>query len=596
MRPIRVRRWLLAAGAAGVTGLAPAAARAQTPSTTPTPRPVAAPAAARALSLDEALATAGQKSEAVRIASAGVRRARGQQYQARSLFLPQLNATVGYQRAIQNQFQEISESAPQDSGPPAPPAVCAPRIPAGATPAERDAALAQATTCPDAVSGFGAITSIFASPNTVTLGITGSQTLFAGGRVVARNRAASAGRRSAEVGLTASQAQVRLDVTQAYFDAVLSDRLVTIAESSLVQTERTFRRTSLSRQVGSTSEFELLRAQVARDNQRPLLIQARTTRTVAYVRLRQLLDLPLDEPLQLTTGIQDDAPLPAQQLTAGDRPGAAPVVTVARVADVNVAEALGENPAAIAAVDSVVAAADTSAGARAPVRQASENVEAQRNLLRATRAQRIPALSVSTNYQRFAYPANLGDGFQNFYPNWTVTLGVSVPLFTGGRIRGEELVAEANLAEAKEQLQQAREYAALDAQLAVAELEQAQATFLASVGTSGQAQRAFTIAEVRFTEGLSTQVELADSRLLFQQAEVNRARAARDLQVARVRLALLRDLPLTQPGAGTQQQQQQQLQQQQQQQQQGDAQQLQPQGQGSAGGFSQTSTSGGGPI
>jgi len=591
---ISVRRWLLVVAAASVvTNVRAREAAAQVPAT-PTPRPAAAPRAGRALSLEEALATAAQKSEAVRIASEGIRRARGQQYQARSLYLPQLNATVGYQRAIQNQFQEISESAPQDSGPPAPPALCAPRIPEGATPAEREAALAQATTCPDAGSGFGAITSIFASPNTVTLGITGSQTLFAGGRVIARNRAASAGRRSAEVGLTAAQAQVRLDVTEAYFDAVLADRLVTIAESSLVQTERTFRRTTLARQVGSTSEFELLRARVARDNQRPQLIQARTGRDVAYVRLRQLLDLPLDEPLDLTTGIQDDAPVPVQQVTAAERPGA-PVTPVARVSDVDVAQLLAEDSVALAAVDSAVAAADTSADERAPVRQARENVSAQRNLLRATRAQRLPALSVSTNYQRFSYPANLSEGFKNFFPNWTVTFGVSVPLFTGGRIRGEELVAEANLAEAKEQLQQAREFAALDAQLAVAELEQAQSTFLASVGTAGQAQRAFTIAEVRFTEGLSTQVELSDARLLFQQAEVNRARAARDLQVARVRLSLLRDLPLQQPGAAQQQQQQQQQQLQQQQQQGGGTQQLQPQGQGStAGGFTQTSTTGGG--
>jgi outer membrane protein len=151
------------------------------------------------------------------------------------------------------------------------------------------------------------------------------------------------------------------------------------------------------------------------------------------------------------------------------------------------------------------------------------------------------------------------------------------------------LVAEANVAEAEEQLQQAREFAALDAQLAVAELEQAQSSYFASQGTAGQAQRAFTIAEVRYTEGLSTQLELSEARLLFQRSEVQRARAARDLQVARVRLALLRDLPIAQPGSAAQQQ----LQQQQQQQ---DAQPIQPQGQGSsAGGFSQTSTSGGGP-
>jgi outer membrane protein TolC len=55
---------------------------------------------------------------------------------------------------------------------------------------------------------------------------------------------------------------------------------------------------------------------------------------------------------------------------------------------------------------------------------------------------------------------------------------------------------------------------------------------------------------VRYREGLSTQTDLAQSRLLLQQASANRAQAARDLAVARVRLALLRDLPLQQAGAG----------------------------------------------
>ena len=44
--------------------------------------------------------------------------------------------------------------------------------------------------------------------------------------------------------------------------------------------------------------------------------------------------------------------------------------------------------------------------------------------------------------------------------------------------------------------------------------------------------------------GVSTQLELTDSRLLLQQAEANRALAARDLQVARARAALLPELPL----------------------------------------------------
>jgi len=65
-----------------------------------------------------------------------------------------------------------------------------------------------------------------------------------------------------------------------------------------------------------------------------------------------------------------------------------------------------------------------------------------------------------------------------------------------------------------------------------------------------QANRAYEIADVRFRAGVSTQLELSDSRLLLQQAEANRALAARDLQVARARVALLPELPLA-ASAGT---------------------------------------------
>ena len=604
-RALGVAGWLamamtataLAAGVAGAQDSTGAPVDTPTPVPQPAPTPAALTAREpRSLSLDEALAVAARQSEAVRIAEAGVRRARGQQYQARSQFLPQLTGSVAYQKLLQSQFDAINDrfGGQQQQGPTTFPLCTTQELTDASTPAERQAALDAATSC-EQDDGFGALTQVFASKNTLTLGLQGSQTLFAGGRVIAQNRAAGAGRRTAEIGLASAAAQVKFDVTQAYFDAVLSDRLVAIAESTLVQSERTFRQTRLARQVGSTSEFDLLRASVSRDNQRPVVIQTRTQRDVAYIRLRQLLDLPLDEPLRLTTDIQDTAPAGDTRLTSLDAGAGAAAIPVSVA--VNPAEVLAEDSLVGPAVDSVVASADTSADSRAPVRQAEENVTAQRNLLRVVRGQRLPSLSLSSNYQRFAYPpGTLPKGWQDYYPNWTVTLGLSMPLFTGGRIRGEELVAQANLIEAKQQLQQAREFASLDARVAVAELEQAQAAWQASVGTAGQASRAYSIAEVRFREGLSTQVELTDSRILLQQAQANRAVAARDLQVARVKLALLRDLPLTQQGSAAGQQGQQQGQQQQggQQQQQ---RQIQPQGAGAAGaagGFTHTGNTGGG--
>src|SRR4029079_11782893 len=137
--------------------------------------------------------------------------------------------------------------------------------------------------------------------------------------------------------------------------------------------------------------------------------------------------------------------------------------------------------------------------------------------------------------------------WSNFLTNWTVSVGASMPLFTGGRLRGDALVAEAGVRELRERLQQTRELASLDAEQTVAQLAQAEAALRASLGTAEQAARAYTIVEVRCREGLSTQVELSDARLLLQQASANRAQAMRNVQVARTKLAVLKDLPL---GAG----------------------------------------------
>ena len=451
-----------------------------------------ASAAPATLSLLEALRRAEQKSEGVAIAAAGVTRAKGVQQQANSARLPQANGSIAYQRAIQNQFASISErfSDPNDT-----------------------------------TSGGGftdsPIARIFAAPNTAIFSLNVSQTLYSAGRIPAARAGAAAGRTAAEIAYDAAKAQAVLEVAQAYFDAVAADQFVAIAESSLVLTDRALTQVKLAREVGTAAEFDLIRAQVARDNQRPLVIQAAGARTAAYLRLKQLLDLPLTGPLTLTTPIRDEA------------------------------AAAASPTAPIALADERTVQPDTAVSARATVRQAEAQVRAQEGALRAAKLARLPALQLSSTYQRFAYPPEgtfLPSALDLYFPNWNVTLGLSVPVLTGGRLRGERLVAEANLTEARERLQQSREGASVDALLAISQYEQAQAAYAASVGTDTQAQRAYAIAEVRFREGLSTSLELTQVRVQLEQARLQRVTAARDLEIARLRLALLKDLPLPMSG------------------------------------------------
>jgi outer membrane protein len=227
-----------------------------------------------------------------------------------------------------------------------------------------------------------------------------------------------------------------------------------------------------------------------------------------------MLNMPLDDPVQLTTRLEEPA-----------------------------------GPA----LPSVVANAptDTLTSDRAPVRELDESVRAQEAQVKMARAERIPALSLVSNYQRLYFPAQIFPNLGNGVNNWTVGLSTTFPLLDGGRIKGDEMIAQAGLDQARAQRDQTRQFAALDTRVALNGLQEAQASWDASRGTAEQAQRAYGIDQVRYREGISTQTDLSQSRLLLEQSLANRAQAARNLAVARVRLALLRDLPL-QAATGTQ--------------------------------------------
>jgi outer membrane protein len=300
----------------------------------------------------------------------------------------------------------------------------------------------------------------------------------------------------------------------------------------VAETDAVLAQTRVSKQVGNASEYELLRAQVTHDNQLPVAIQARANRQVAYLRLKQLLNMPLDDPLQLTTGIE-----------GADGPTLPAIAT-------NVAT-------------------DTAVSSRAPMRQVEEAVRAQEAQVRVARAGRIPSLAIVSNYQRLYFPSTVFPSLGAGVNNWTVGLSTNFPILDGGRIKGDLLIAQSGLQQARAQREQTRQFAGLDTRVSLNALQEAQATWDASRGTADQAQRAYAIDQVRYREGISTQTDLAQSRLLLEQALANRAQAARNLAVARVRLALLRDLPLqsgtgaassTQGAAGAVQQQQQQQQ------------------------------------
>jgi outer membrane protein TolC len=486
----------------------------------------------RVLTLDDALAAAEAKNEQIAIATAGITRAEGEEMRARSEIFPQFSASASYDRALATQFEGIFDS----TGPGCTPLTVNPAAPIADRIAEIERALKD---CPPTGNLFGGGSGSgsgtggdsgdggdgesgndlpFGQANTIALNLVFSQNIYSGGRIEATRQRARLARTNSELTLNATRAQLSFDVSVAYLDAALSDRLVMIAEETLAQAERTFEQTRQQREAGRMAEFDQLRAQVARDTQRPEVIRRRNARDLAYLRLKQLIDVPLDTPIQIVTRFEDEVlAAPAQRFANA-------------IAEVESGTALRE---------------------RLAIAQATNDVRSREQDVRIARAQRLPAISLNSTYSRIGYPTSSASTWNDFRTNWNVGVGLSIPLFTGWRIKADEIVARAAVTEQQARLQLTRELATLDAASTQLSVTDARAAWEATAGVIQQAQRAYEIAELRYREGLGTQLELSDSRLLLQQAQANRAQAARDVQVARVRLALLPDLPLTSTGANT---------------------------------------------
>jgi outer membrane protein len=420
------------------------------------------------LSLDDAIHRALGVGEEITLAKGGVQSAEGNEAIAFSGFLPQVSASANYLLTIKSQYSGL-------------------------------ASLPDTGVIGDVASIFKNFP--FGKENQWTLGLSASENIFSGGRLTAMNAAAKDRKQSAEIDLTAAEAQLVLSVTQSYYDAILADTIVKISRDALDQAEKVYQQTNLAYQVGEKAEFDALTAKVSRDNQIPVVIQSEDNRAQAYYRLKQLLNYSLDDSLNLTTPVVDSQ---------------------ARFAMMS----------------------DTATERRASVIQAALNIDASNAQVRIAESAHWPQISISSSYSPVAYPNQFLPNWSDWYTNWTAGVNISIPIYTGGNIGGNVDVAEGGVEQATARMEQAREAAAMDSRVSYDALHSAEANLRSTAGTASEAKRAYDIASVRYAQGISTEVELNDSRIQEEQARENSARAVRNYQVARAKLSLLKDLPV----------------------------------------------------
>ncbi len=461
------------------------------------------------LSMEEAVRRALETGDEIRVARAQVQQARGQVTQAWASALPEVRGSLTFQRTFASAFSHIGQT--RDTAHAFEPN---PALSLG----DRVSYLEQELVSGNAAKkGAGQVLSQafsglpFGRPNTYIAAITVNQTLFQGGKVGAGIRGAHAFERAAQATLDDTQEDLAYRVKLAYLNALFAQRMLEITEATQAQVNEHLRTVTVNHRIGATGDYDLLRSQVESANQEPAVIASRNSRETAELELKRLVNLPVDQPLELTAAVLTDA------------------------------DSLPE-------VDAVALEAQTPD--RSSLEAADANVDFRRQAVRVFRGDAYPLLKFTMSYGGQAYPSGAFPAYRDFVKDWNASISLSMPLFDGFRNRGIVRQAQAELARAEAQASQAHEGVAIQVAEARSEMDRAHALVAARRQTVSQATRAYHLADVRYTNGIASSLEVSDSRLALQQARVNEAQSTRDFLVAMAGLerALGRPVPVMRSG------------------------------------------------
>jgi outer membrane protein len=360
-----------------------------------------------------------------------------------------------------------------------------------------------------------------------------TQTLFQGGRIFSASRAATHSRDAAEFDAGEVRARLAVDIQRTYLNATYFARLAELQQRNLDLASERLAQVDQLLAAGRASRFDQLRARVLRSNIEPLVLQSRNDRDNALLDVKRLLDVDMARPISLST-----------------------------VLDSNVIRTMVDAALADVAPDPV----------RGTVRSAELALMARQDAVRVARGTFFPTVNMNFNYGYLALPTKNGfpDRFgeargeycvpasttrvcQNngFFPDRSFGFTVNWAIFDGFLTKSNVEIASVQRTIAETNLHQQREAAALDGARARAEFDRARAAWNSRGQNSAEAEESFELATLRFSKGLSTQLEVTDAQFAMLTAKSNELRALLDLYLATAELARVRGRPIPLPTGGS---------------------------------------------
>jgi outer membrane protein len=320
---------------------------------------------------------------------------------------------------------------------------------------------------------------------------------YTGGRLDALERAAHAEVQASGEDLVAARADLRLEITRAFWALVTAREAEQVLARSLDSIGAYVRDLRARLDQGLIPPNELLSAEAQQSRERVVSIEAVNARGIAEADLRRLL------------GTQGAAPIePAARLESTG--GAAGDV------DRLIAEAMGQRPER---------------------RALAERTEAARARMEAAKAGLRPQVGLSGGYDYARPNPRIFPRSDRWEDSWDVSINASWTLWDGGRTRAERAEAAAGARVAEARLSDFDRQVTFEVRLRQLELESSRAAISATADGVRAAAEARRVVAERFAAGVVTNTEVLDAQTALLQAELDRTRALANARLAEARLA-----------------------------------------------------------
>jgi outer membrane protein TolC len=320
--------------------------------------------------------------------------------------------------------------------------------------------------------------------------------IYTGGRLAALTRAATAEAGAIAQDREAARADLRLEITRAYWAVITARAAVDVVNQALGRIGAHLGDVRNQLAVGLVPPSDVLTLEAQQARQQQLLIEAENVADTTAMDFRRLVGLPADAPFELADRI--DAPTTAST-----------------------------------EVEALVEAAKAN---RAERKALEVRVEGFAERLTAAEAGRAPVISTLGGYDVARPNPKIFPRQGVWKPSWDVGVNLSWSLFDGGRVRAEVAEAAANRKAAEERLKDFDASVGTEVRQRASDLASARAAIpAADLGVRSATEARRVIAE-RFSAGVATNTDVIDAQLALLQAELDRTRALANVKLAEARL------------------------------------------------------------